>query len=177
MKKAVALAGLVASLAGCSLLFQTTLPDNYKPTIEPRCDTGKGLPVVDMTFAILNGLALLGSAKASDPDSKYLVSFGVDAVLYLTSSLIGFGNAEDCEKAQARWDKRRARRDREEDDRSRDPDVEELRRERDRAKQEIERRDREDLERLRREERERKQPIEPPVDAGTPFDDVPEEAK
>ena len=89
-------------VSGCSLVFmESTSPMPLRPTM-PRCTAHRGLVVVDGTAAVTMGLAALVLATNDDDVVARVapIIYGIPAVIFAASAIIGTMRASDCTAAQ-----------------------------------------------------------------------------
>lgn len=110
MKLVLVAAVVLASIPGCSFLFQERLPSGYTGQTEPRCSTAPGWWLWDGLIAATDVGVL-----ALDNDRHFLsqvefVTFVASAVLHVGSMARGKGWADDCEEARDAYDNPQAAR-------------------------------------------------------------------
>jgi hypothetical protein len=105
----------LATLVGCSFAL-TAPPDPYEPSVEPECDSSRGLPIADFTMAVLfSAVAIVAAtsdpcvfcagADQSDPRTAgrvWVVGYAAGAVAFGGSGLIGWRKTDRCREAHRR---------------------------------------------------------------------------
>lgn len=105
------LAAMALNLAGCSLLFTSAPPSNYKELNSFSCTESEAAPILDVVGAALNllgAVAIAGNKEAyENPDQAVAVGLAWTAALS-GSAVFGFSNAKKCREARTEAGNRNA---------------------------------------------------------------------
>jgi hypothetical protein len=100
---AIAVASLLTSSSGCSLIFVDGPPDQHRQLAYFDCTSSNLAPVVDMVMGGAEGIAVLGSAadtSASFHNNSDLIAPAITAAAFVASGIIGFRRVAECKEAK-----------------------------------------------------------------------------
>src|ERR1017187_3573842 len=97
--------------SGCSYLFVSGPPDNHTQVESFDCTTGNAWPVFDAVYGTINTVSAAAVASKGGPNQEAAKAgaFG-SAILWGSSSIVGFSKTSRCREAKALADACRQRR-------------------------------------------------------------------
>ena len=102
----IALMCLPFTWSGCSYLFVSGPPDNKARPDSFDCTTSNGWPIFDAIYGTINTAADLAMAsRAGSNQGVYAVGALGSAVLWGSSSMVGFGRTSRCREAKGQEEK------------------------------------------------------------------------
>lgn len=100
---------LASTATGCAFTFTETVSDSYHESQTPRCTASRGFVATDGFFAASFGLVAVIFASAddsyyNDEADSIVATFGVVALAFATSAVIGTSSNNRCREAFDRHD-------------------------------------------------------------------------